>query len=93
MEAIRKILSNVDDSVQCEQQGGIFPHLLKPQVDRSSSSFFFFLLSSFLFSSVSTLQQVFLFSKEIQRHPDLSHFIPLLNCVSEIIPIKNNATI
>ena len=51
------------------------------------------LLVLLLFSSVSTLQQVFLFSKEIQRHPDLSHFIPLLNCVSEIIPIKNNATI
>ena len=51
------------------------------------------LLVLLLFSSVSTLQQVFLFSKEIQRHPDLTHFIPVLNCVSEIIPIKNNATI
>ena len=65
MEAIRKILSNVDDSVQCEQQGGIFPHLLKPQVDRSSSSFFFFFLSSSsfqvspLFSRFSCFQKKF----------------------------------
>ena len=64
MEAIRKILINVDDSVQCEQQGGIFPHLLKPQVDRSSSSFFFLLSSSSfqvspLFSRFSCFQKKF----------------------------------